>query len=236
MTAIRIEQLEKKYGEQFTLDINELFFDAGSLTGIVGNNGAGKTTFFRLLLDLVQPTRGRVITGRQSVAGSNHWESFTGSYLDEGFLIDFLTPEEYFYFTGRLYGLHAMTVDEKISKYSRFMGGEVVGQKKYIRNLSSGNKQKVGIVAAMMVQPRLLILDEPFNYLDPSSQIFMKRLLREDNEARKTTMLISSHNLNHLAEICTRIILLEKGRIIKDLSLPGDDLRDVERYFSMQAD
>ncbi len=236
MTTIHIEQLEKKYGEQFTLDINELSIDPGSLTGIVGNNGAGKTTLFRLILDLIQPTGGKVLIDQQPVAGSDHWKLLTGSYLDEGFLIDFLTPEEYFCFTGRLFGLDAGAVEDQLSQYAQFMGGEVLGQKKYIRNLSSGNKQKVGILAALIVQPHLLILDEPFNYLDPSSQILMKRILKEINEARKTTILISSHNLSHLTEICTRVLLLEKGQIIKDLSPPGDDLRDVEHYFSMQAE
>ncbi len=236
MTAIRIEQLIKKYGQQTALHIDHLEIEAGTLTGIVGNNGAGKTTLFRLMLDLIEPTEGQAMIEEQAVAGSDHWKPFTGSYLDEGFLIDFLTPEEYFYFVGKLHGMDPIAVDEKLKVFSRFISDEVVGQKKYIRQLSTGNKQKVGIVAAMMVQPRLLILDEPFNYLDPSSQIMVKRMLKADNEARGTTMLVSSHNLNHLTDICSRVILLEKGKIIKDLTPPQDDLEEVEQYFSIQAE
>ncbi|TVR42096.1 MAG: ABC transporter ATP-binding protein [Bacteroidia bacterium] len=233
---IHIHKLKKAYGEQFALTMEELQIAEGSITGIVGNNGAGKTTLFRLILDLIEPTSGEVFIDNEPVRANDSWKSFTGSYLDEGFLIDFLKPEEYFYFTGKLYGMDEQATDQRLSIYTRFMAGEVLGQDKFIRDMSSGNRQKTGIVAAMMVEPRLLILDEPFNYLDPSSQIWIKRLLKEDNEARKTTMLISSHNLTHLAEICNRIVLLERGRVIKDLSLPADDPAEVERYFSMQAE
>ena len=236
MPDIRIEKLQKKYGNQTALDIGELQIGKGELCGIVGNNGAGKTTWLRLMLDLLEPTTGKVLVGGEAIARSDHWKAFTGSYLDDGFLIDFLTPEEYFYFTAKLYGVSRSDVDERLASYSRFLSDEVLGQKKYIRNLSAGNKQKVGIVAAMMIQPKLLILDEPFNYLDPSSQILIKRLLQQDNAERETTMLISSHNLNHITDMCSRIILLEKGKVIKDLNLPDDDINNVENYFSMQAE
>ncbi len=236
MTTIHIHNLQKKYGTQTALDINDLQIGKGELCGIVGNNGAGKTTWLRLMLDLIEPTSGNVQLDGKPVARSDHWKVFTGSYLDDGFLIDFLTPEEYFSFTARLYGLSQSEVDERLVRFSRFLSDEVLGQKKYIRNLSAGNKQKVGIVAAMITQPGLLILDEPFNYLDPSSQILMKRLLKQDNAERNTTMLISSHNLNHITDMCSRIILLEKGKVIKDLRLPADEIRDVEDYFSVQAE
>lgn len=233
---ITINQLQKQYGKQTALDINSLEIQSGELVGIVGNNGAGKTTLFRLLLDLIAPSDGQVLINEQNVAGSNHWKTMTGSYLDEGFLIDFMTPEEQFYFTGELYGLSKEQVDEKLAFFNRFMSEEIVGQKKYIRQFSTGNKQKVGIISAMIAQPSLLILDEPFNFLDPTSQILTKRMLKQENEARNTTMLISSHNLSHITEICTRIILLEKGRIIKDMTPTSSDLLEIEQYFSVNAD
>ncbi len=236
MEAIRIENLKKQYGDQFTLDIPSLEIVPGSLTGIVGNNGAGKTTWLRLMLDLIEATSGGVYVQGKPVAGSEHWKKITGSYLDDGFLIDFLTPEEFFYFTGKVYGMDKKAVDEQLAVFARFLGDEINGTKKYIRNLSTGNKQKVGIAAAMIVRPELLILDEPFNYLDPSSQIIIRKLLKADNKARGTTMLISSHNLNHLTEICSRVILLEKGKVVKDLHPPQDNLSQVERYFSLQAE
>ncbi len=233
---IRVENLKKQYGQQTALDIDRLTIEKGQLVGIVGNNGAGKTTLFRLLLDLIEPTQGSVFIHEKSVAGNYHWKNLTGSYLDEGFLIDFMTPEEFFYFTARLYGLPKKAVDEKLQVFSRFMSGEILEQKKYIRQFSTGNKQKVGIIAAMLVQPELLILDEPFNFLDPTSQILIKRMLKQENEARHTTMLISSHNLNHITEICTRIILLEKGKIIRDITPESGDMKEIEQYFSINAE
>ncbi len=234
--GLNISGLRKQYGNQVALAIDDLHIGQGQLCGLVGNNGAGKTTMFRLILDLIEANAGTIQINNAEVAGSEHWKSFTGSYLDEGFLIDFMTPEEYFMFTASLYGFSKTEVEEALIPYKRFLTDEVTGQKKYIRQLSSGNKQKVGIVAAMLIRPQLLILDEPFNYLDPSSQILVKRLLKQDNKARNTTMLISSHNLNHITDMCDRIILLEKGRVIKDLCLPADSLNEVEQYFSMQAE
>lgn len=236
MIEINCSGLQKKYGKQIALDIENLQIEQGQLCGIVGNNGAGKTTMFRLMLDLIEADRGFIQLDNGAVAGSDHWKEFTGSYLDEGFLIDFMTPEEYFAFTGSLYGFSKAETEEALIPYKRFLTDEIVGQKKYIRQLSSGNKQKVGIVAAMIIRPKLLILDEPFNYLDPSSQILIRRMLQQDNEIRKTTMLISSHNLNHITGMCNRIILLEKGKIIRDLKLPNDSLDEIEQYFSMQAE
>jgi ABC-2 type transport system ATP-binding protein len=236
LTSINIHNLQKIYGTQTALDIKELQIGEGELCGIVGNNGAGKTTLFRLMLDLIAANKGEVRVNNSTIAGSEHWKDFTGSYLDEGFLIDFMNPQEYFYFTGKLYGFSQAEVDEALVPYERFLSDEINGQKKYIRQLSSGNKQKVGIVAAMLIRPKLLVLDEPFNYLDPSSQILIKRLLKQDNETRQTTMLISSHNLNHITDMCNRIILLEKGKIIKDIQLPNDSISEVENYFSAQAE
>ncbi len=233
MALIEIKNLEKSFGEAFRLTIDALTFEKGSITGIVGNNGAGKTTLLRLLLDLAEATRGEVIADGRKVAGSEHWKGFTGSYIDEGFLIDFLKPEEYFHFVGRLSGLDTTGVDERLKRYSRFLGSGVSG--KYIRELSSGNKQKVGIVAAMLTEPRLLVLDEPFNFLDPSSQIIVKKLLEEENRVRGTTIIISSHNLAHMSGLCQRLLLLEKGRLIRDLKSSADDIGEIEEYFALQA-
>ena len=215
---ITVNNLIKKFGETVASDIPSLTINDGDILGLVGNNGAGKTTFFRMLLDLLKPDAGEVALGGINPAQSEEWKAFTGAYIDEGFLIDFLTPEEYFAFIGKITNMTQDQVDERLKDFERLAGGEIFGQKKLIRNLSAGNKQKVGIISALFNRPKLVILDEPFNFLDPSSQNVLKHVLTDYNHQTGATILISSHNLQHTVDISTRITLLEKGQIIKDMS------------------
>lgn len=231
---IQINSLQKLFGEKKAVDIENYTINQGEMLGLVGNNGAGKTTLFRLILDLLQADRGNVCIDGTDVSKSEDWKTFTGAFIDDGFLIDYLTPEEYFYFIGRMYGLKKEEVDERLLPFERFMNGEVMGQKKFIRNYSMGNKQKIGIISAMLPHPRLLILDEPFNFLDPSSQAIIKHLLKRYNEEYNATVLISSHNLNHTVDICPRIALLEHGIIIRDIdNANGSAEKELEDYFNV---
>ena len=214
---ITIDKLKKNFGEKVAVDIEHYEINQGDMLGLVGNNGAGKTTLFRLMLDLLKADDGKVIINDIDVSQSEDWKSITGAFIDDGFLIDYLTPEEYFYFIGKMYGLKKEEVDERLIPFERFMSGEVIGHKKLIRNYSAGNKQKIGIISAMLHYPQLLILDEPFNFLDPSSQSIIKHLLKKYNEEHQATVIISSHNLNHTVDVCPRITLLEHGVIIRDI-------------------
>lgn len=214
---IEITDLKKSFGETVACDIPSFKVNDGEVLGLVGNNGAGKTTLFRLMLDLLKPDGGTVSLNGINPSQSEDWKDATAAYIDEGFLIDYLTPEEYFAFLGKVSGIAQTEVDERLKEYEHLAGGEVFGQKKLIRNLSAGNKQKVGIIAALLRRPQLLILDEPFNFLDPTSQIVLKRTLTEYARQYGATLLISSHNLQHTVDISSRIALLEKGHIIRDL-------------------
>ena len=205
---IIIDKLKKNFGEKIAVDIEHYEINQGDMLGLVGNNGAGKTTLFRIMLDLLKADDGKVIINDIDVSQSEDWKSITGAFIDDGFLIDYLTPEEYFYFIGKMYGLKKEEVDERLIPFERFMSGEVIGHKKLIRNYSAGNKQKIGIISAMLHYPQLLILDEPFNFLDPSSQSIIKHLLKKYNEEHQATVIISSHNLNHTVDVCPRIILM----------------------------
>ncbi len=233
---IEAKNLTKVYGQTTVLNIPELAIPNGESFGLVGNNGAGKTTFFSLILDIIKANSGEVLSNGINVKGSEHWKSYTGSYLDENFLIDFLTPEEYFDFLGGLYSLKKDEIRERLDSYSGFFNGEVLGKKKYIRQLSKGNQKKVGIVAALMFNPEILILDEPFPNLDPTTVIRLKNSLKELNKNKGVTMLISSHDLNHVTEICERIVILKEGNIVEDLRTNEDTLKKLEDYFSVSAD
>ena len=233
---IRIENLKKAFGETIACNIPELTINDGDILGLVGNNGAGKTTLFRMLLDLLKPDEGTVSLDGINPAESEEWKASTGSYIDEGFLIDFLTPEEYFAFIGKITDMTQAQVDERLKDFERLAGGEIFGQKKLIRNLSAGNKQKVGIISALFNRPKLVILDEPFNFLDPSSQNILKHVLTEYNRETGATILISSHNLQHTIDISIRITLLEKGQIIKDMpNEDGSARTELENYFETEA-
>ncbi len=226
---ITIDNLTKSYSGKTVLQVEHLHIPQGERFGLVGNNGAGKTTLFSLLLDLIRATSGEVRSKENRVAQSEEWKIYTGSYLDENFLIGFLTPEEYFNFVGSLYGMNKADVQIFLEQFDNFFHGEILGQGKYIRDLSKGNQKKVGIAAALMGDPEVIILDEPFANLDPSSQIKLKSLIKELD--RSKTILISSHDLTHVTEVCERIVVLERGEIKRDIRTESDTLKELEAFF-----
>ena len=235
---IIIKDLKKTFGEKVAVDIPELTIHSGELLGLVGNNGAGKSTLFRLILDLIKADTGTVhMKGTDveiKVAKTEVWKDWTGAFVDESFLIDYLTPDEYFQFIARLTDTSDEQLQEFLAQYQHFMADELAGQKKLIRTLSAGNKQKVGIMAAMLLRPKVLILDEPFNFLDPSSQNAIKHLLKKYNEETGATILVSSHNLQHTVDISERIVLLEHGKVIHDIDNKEKQAQDIlENYFEI---
>ncbi len=230
---IEVTELKKFYNGVAVLDIPSLVIANGESFGLVGNNGAGKTTFFRLILDLIEASSGEVRVNGEPVARRDEWKSYVGSFLDEGFLIDFLTPEEFFSFTGKVYGKSKEDITVFLESMTEFFNGEILGKRKFIRDLSKGNQKKVGIAAALIGDPQILILDEPFTALDPSSQIRLKRMLNELKATQNMTMLISSHDLNHVTDVCERIVVLEKGHIVNDIFTNEDTLKELEAYFAV---
>jgi len=231
---IELNNITKVYGSQTVLNIQNLTIKQGESFGLVGNNGAGKTTMFRCILDLVRATSGTVLIRNKNVASDESWKKFTGSFLDEGFLIDFLTPEEYFRFVADVYQLSEGDLNEFYREFEDFFNHEILGKKKLIRNLSSGNRQKIGIAAALMPEPEILVLDEPFNNLDPTTQIRLKNLLKSLQKEKEITILISSHDLNHITEVCNRIVILHEGVIVHDLATNQDTLKILEEYFTVR--
>ncbi|NQV78338.1 MAG: ABC transporter ATP-binding protein [Lutibacter sp.] len=230
---IQATELSKKYGGVTVLNIENLEIPIGQTFGLVGNNGAGKTTFFNLILDLIKPTTGSVINNNIQVNKSEDWKPFTAAFIDESFLIGYLTPEEYFYFIGELRGMNKADVDAFLAQFSEIFNDEIIGKKKYLRDLSKGNQKKAGIVAALIGNPEVIILDEPFANLDPTTQIRFKKLLGELVKNSNATVLISSHDLGHITEVCERIVVLDKGNVVKDLKTSEETLTALEAYFSV---
>ena len=232
---IYTKDLSKTYNGTTVLNIEELTIPKGQSFGLVGNNGAGKTTYFSLLLDLIQPTTGSITSNNVVVNESEDWKPFTSSFIDESFLIGYLTPEEYFYFIGELRGQNKADVDALTSKFEDFFNGEIIGKKKYLRDLSKGNQKKAGIVAALIGHPEVIILDEPFANLDPTTQIRLKQIIKDLAEKQGVTVLVSSHDLTHVTDVCERIVVLEKGNVVKDLETNPATLKELEAHFGSAA-
>jgi ABC-2 type transport system ATP-binding protein len=228
---ITLKNITKNYSKDTVLDITSLEIHAGQTFGLVGNNGAGKTTMFSCLLDLIKPSTGQVINNNVEIAKSEKWKSFTSAFLDDTFLIGYLMPEEYFYFVGELRGLSKKQVDNFLIQFEVFFHGEILGGKKYLRDLSKGNQKKAGVVAALLGEPKVVVLDEPFANLDPSTQIRLKEILKDLSKNKETTILVSSHDIQDVTEVCERIVLLEKGKIIKDIVTSPKTLKELEAYF-----
>ncbi|MDX1829646.1 MAG: ABC transporter ATP-binding protein [Lutibacter sp.] len=230
---ITVNNLSKKYNKVQVLNIENLTIPKGQAFGLVGNNGAGKTTFFNLLLDLISPTTGFITNKTIQVNKSEDWKPYTSAFIDESFLIGYLTPEEYFYFIGELRGLNKADINSFLQQFKEIFNDEILGKKKYLRDLSKGNQKKAGIVSALIGNPEVIILDEPFANLDPTTQIRLKKLLKNLTQNSNSTVLISSHDLGHVTEVCDRIVVLDKGDVVKDIETSTETLKELEAYFSV---
>ena len=206
---ITTQNLSKQYNSSTVLHIDHLEIPRGQSFGLVGNNGAGKTTFFSLLLDLIRPTSGYIENHEVKVNESEAWKPTTSAFIDESFLIGYLTPEEYFYFIGELRGRNKADIDALMEKH-----------------------KKAGIIASLIGDPEVIILDEPFANLDPTTQIRLKKIIKELADNKDVTVLVSSHDLIHVTEVCERIVVLEKGEVVRDINTSTETLKELEEFFA----
>ena len=222
--------LVKRYGSVEALRIDSLALFPGEAVALVGNNGAGKTTLLRLLLDLIRPTSGTIAIDGEVVTEGIAWKRRVGAFLDAGFLVDYLRPSEYFRLVGGAYGLASDETDRRAADYASFLGS-TVAEDGLIRDLSLGNAGKVGIVGALLPAPDLVVLDEPFANLDPRARLRLEALLRREAE-RGATLLVSSHDLDHVVDASTRVLVLDGGRVVRDTPSTAETLGELRAYFS----
>ncbi len=226
---IKIKNLHKNYGS-FDLKIADLTIGTNKITGVVGDNGAGKTTLFSACLDLISVNAGEISISDFPVARTDNWKKLTGAYLDQNFLIAHLTVEEFLYFTAEVYGLDKSEIKDILENFASFFDFDKYFQKK-IRDLSLGNKQKVGLMSAFVHKAKLVLLDEPFSHLDPSSRNILKDLIFEYREKYQAAILISSHDLFLIKSLCDEVVLLENGKIIKKFEDFKENPEELESYF-----
>jgi ABC-2 type transport system ATP-binding protein len=217
MSAIRTEQLSKRYGDTLALDELDLVVEEGEVYGYLGPNGAGKTTTIRLLLALHRPSAGRaelfgIDAWRDPVAAHRHVAYVAG----EPFLWPSLTGAETLEFLARLRGgTDAAYRDALLERFQ-------LDTSKKVRALSKGNRQKVQLVAAFASRADLLILDEPTSGLDPLMEMAFRETVREAKE-RGQTVFLSSHILSEVEVLCDRVGILRDGRLVDEGAL--EDLR-----------
>lgn len=229
---VELNKIIKKYGAKKALDIPAWLLEDGEVVGLVGSNGAGKTTFLRILLDLLESNEGHVRMDGRDVGQDASWRARTGSFLDRSFLIEYLTIPEYLEFVGTTFGLSKREISERLEPFESFLPLSRIDQNRLIRDLSTGNAKKVGILAALFIQPEFVVLDEPFANLDPPSQIRLKQILVEMAADPARSMIISSHDLGHVTEVCPRITLLQSGLIKQDIETSERTLQELNTWFS----
>ena len=226
---IAVNNVKKSFDGKLALNIEELETGYGESIGVVGNNGAGKTTFFKSILDLIQPDEGEIKIESKNVRKSDQWQSHLNAFIDETFLIDFLKPKEYLSFVLKTKD-SPISVEQLLEKYGEFSNTDIDESKKLIRDLSTGTKVRIGVLSLLAGNPKFLILDEPFAHLDPTSQARLRKLIKKLKEEGKT-VIVSSHNLHNIAESCERVILIESGEVKHDVQVSESTMKDLHNYF-----
>jgi len=214
--AISVQGLTKSFGDRVAVE--DLSFDLarGSVTGFVGANGAGKSTTIRMLLGLIRPSAGTAYVLGHSISDPAAYLSRVGALVEAPAFYPQLSGYRNLLALTRLAGLPTTRVDEVLA----VVGLADRGTDRY-KNYSLGMKQRLGIAAALLHDPELLILDEPTNGLDPAGIVEIRGLLLELSE-QGTSVLVSSHNLSEIQAVCHGIVLIQHGQLL--WSGPIDEL------------
>jgi ABC-2 type transport system ATP-binding protein len=215
---IETKQLSKVYGGVPAVEGVGFSVEKGEVIGFVGLNGAGKSTTINMLLGFQHPSRGEVYLFGEKVTLPNAHKSHhrLGFATGDMSLFDGMTGAQYLKFVARSYGLsvNTPTYQQLVDRFDPQLD-------KKLNTLSRGNKQKIALIAAFLAEPDLVILDEPSSGLDPLMQQHFLDLVREEAE-KGTTIFMSSHYLNEVIDVCSRILLIKNGKLVKDM--PASEL------------
>lgn len=227
--VIAIKNLSKRYGsnQRYALYNLNLSVNKGEIYGFIGPNGAGKSTTIRTLLNFIQPTSGTAsIFGHDIVKDSLLIRKSIG-YLSGDFIAyPKLTGQEFINYLSSLQPLKHKSAPASLCKIFKF------DSKKKIRDLSKGNRQKLGIIQAFMHEPELLILDEPTDGLDPLMQEVFYDLL-SNFQTRGTTVFLSSHNLAEVQKVCNRVAVIRDGQLVTEANI-SDLLNNSSQTFEVR--
>jgi ABC-2 type transport system ATP-binding protein len=225
LSAIEIEHIVKYFGKSHAVDDVSFVVEPGEIFGLLGPNGAGKTTIIRIMLDLFKPDSGRVnLLGGSMTEGK---KNRIGYLPEERGLYQEIRLEQALTYLASLKGLSKTDASHRINAYlERFDLAQ--HRRKKVKELSKGMQQKAQLIATLVHDPELIIIDEPFSGLDPINTQMVKDILREEKDRGKTIMM-STHQMNQVEELCDRLVLIHQGKVM----LYGE-LNEVRRRFAGQ--
>lgn len=225
---VKTDNLCKRYGRKMAVDNVNMNVREGDIYGLIGRNGAGKTTAMKMIIGMNFPTSGSIeIFGSSDL---NAGRKSIGSIIEEpGFYKDKTA-----YANLKLFGLLTETSDEEIRELLEFVGLGNTGKKK-VKEFSLGMRQRLGIALTLMGNPKLLVLDEPMNGLDPAGIKEIRDLIIKINREKKTTIIISSHLLDELAKIATCYGIINDGKLIEEID--AEELeRRIQGFITLKVD
>lgn len=213
---LKTHDLTKRYGVQLSNDKINISIKKGEIYGLIGKNGAGKTTFMKLITGLIHRTSGEIeLFGKSSERELDEGRTMIGSLIESPAFYGDMTAKENLH-VSRL--IRNIPGEESLDGLLELVGLGDVGNKK-VKKFSLGMKQRLGIANAMLGNPRLLILDEPINGLDPMGIVEIRELLKKLNKEKETTIVISSHILEELSELATCYGIMNDGKMVEEISV-----------------
>lgn len=208
---LKVEHLRKTFGSLVAVDDISFEIEPGTIMGIIGQNGSGKTTIFRMILDFLTPENGGKVLWDDKLINDSVYD-LVGYLPEERGLYDKMTIEQQIVYFAQLRG---MKRDEILPKIDDWMVRFNVKGKRTdkVKSLSKGNQQKVQLIATLIHEPKLVILDEPFSGLDPVNADFLKRGILALRD-KGSCVIFSSHNMNNVEEICDKLIMIHNGKCV----------------------